>query len=420
MSTVINDQFEAAAQAETAFEQRLAGLLGALLARHGWIDGQAGLAPRYARWREASLALLRQHAGTAGAAADWDASLAQWQGYREQAGDDPLLGAQIRLIDVVLPQLPAILKGERAATGVLFPQGQLTLVESIYRDNPVADYFNAVLGERLEAYVRARLAHRPQEQLRLLEVGAGTGGTSQGLWPRLAPLAAGIEEYCYTDVSPAFLLHAEQHYRAQAPYLRTQRLDIEAPPVAQGFEVGRYDAIVATNVLHATRDIRRTLRNVKLLLKANGILLINEVASASLFSHLSFGLLDGWWLSQDEALRIPGTPALSPQGWRSALQAEGFGAIAYPAEAAHRLGQQIVLAVSDGVIRVEHGGAVAPVVPDAAPDAAPVRADASRAIAKQAIRASLAATLKLDDAQLLDDQAFSSFGVDSITGVSLV
>ncbi|WP_186019656.1 SDR family NAD(P)-dependent oxidoreductase [Burkholderia gladioli] len=420
MSTVINDQFEAAAQAETAFEQRLAGLLGALLARHGWIDGQAGLAPRYARWREASLALLRQHAGTAGAAADWDASLAQWQGYREQAGDDPLLGAQIRLIDVVLPQLPAILKGERAATGVLFPQGQLTLVESIYRDNPVADYFNAVLGERLEAYVRARLAHRPQERLRLLEVGAGTGGTSQGLWPRLAPLAAGIEEYCYTDVSPAFLLHAEQHYRAQAPYLRTQRLDIEAPPVAQGFEVGRYDAIVATNVLHATRDIRRTLRNVKLLLKANGILLINEVASASLFSHLSFGLLDGWWLSQDEALRIPGTPALSPQGWRSALQAEGFGAIAYPAEAAHRLGQQIVLAVSDGVIRVEHGGAVAPVVPDAAPDAAPVRADASRAIAKQAIRASLAATLKLDDAQLLDDQAFSSFGVDSITGVSLV
>ncbi|HDR9512269.1 TPA: SDR family NAD(P)-dependent oxidoreductase, partial [Burkholderia cepacia] len=255
-----------------SLEQRLGKLLRALLAKQGWMDGEVGLAERYTRWHEVALQLLPSR-DLADALADWDTQWPQWETYREQVSDDAVLGAQVRLADAVLRALPAVLRGERVATEVLFPNGQLELVEGIYRDHPVADYFNAVLGERLVAYVEARLAQDPQARLRIVEIGAGTGGTSVGLFARLAPYASHIDEYAYTDVSAAFLLHAQTHYAQQAPYLKTQRLDIERSPVTQGFEAGRYDVVVAANVLHATSDIRRTVRHAKTLLKGQGLLL---------------------------------------------------------------------------------------------------------------------------------------------------
>ena len=35
---------------------------------------------------------------------------------------------------------------------------------------------------------------------------------------------------------------------------------------------------------------------------AAGMVLLNEISGTSLFTHLTFGLLDGWWLYEDEEL----------------------------------------------------------------------------------------------------------------------
>ena len=434
MSVLVQDGPEVSVQ-EYGLEQHLSRLLCALLAQQDWLSTDTGLAPRYARWHEAGLRMLREQGAIQDSAPlDWKTSWSQWQAYREQVRDDAVVAAQLRLLDAVLPALPAILRGDQAATDVLFPQGQLGLVEGVYRDHPVADYFNGVLGERLDAYVRARIMHDPRAKLRIVEIGAGTGGTSAGLFAQLGAYAEHIEEYCYTDVSPAFLLHARERYAAQAPYLQTRRLDIEHTPVAQGFTLGHYDVAVAANVLHATRDIRRTLRHVKTLLKGNGLLLLNELSAASLFLHLTFGLLEGWWLAEDEAVRIPGTPALSLQGWRDVLAAEGFGAIEAPAEAAHELGQQIIVAISDGLMQVQsekktpqeeprvwmpsHKSDAATVAPMPVP--AKIAPERHSDQARTAIRASIAQTLKVSEADLEDDQPFSTYGIDSVTGVALI
>ena len=106
-------------------------------------------------------------------------------------------------------------------------------------------------------------------------------------------------------------------------------------------------------MLHATRNIRQTLRNVKAALRANGVLLLNEISRKSLAAHLTFGLLEGWWLSEDAALRMPGGPGLFPESWTRVLEMEGFRGVRHPAEQAHALGQQIILAESDGVVRQE-------------------------------------------------------------------
>ena len=41
-------------------------------------------------------------------------------------------------------------------------------------------------------------------------------------------------------------------------------------------------------------------------------------------------------------LRLAGCPGLAPQSWKQVLEEEGFLHVLFPAEAQHRLGQQIV------------------------------------------------------------------------------
>lgn len=430
-----------AAQDIADLEALLAPLLRRQLVAMGWLTADACPPEQYLQWHAHSRHLLQAHgllaqtSGTEDSAQWW----AQWEAYRVAVQDKPAQRVRVELVNATLRALPAVLRGELAATEVLFPQGQLDRVEGIYRNHPVADYFNAVLAERLIAYVQARLQADPQATLRILEIGAGTGGTSAALFAQLAPYASRIAQYCYTDMSWAFLLHAQQHYASQAPYLHTQRLDIERDPMAQDFALGDYDVVVAANVLHATRDIRRTVRHAKALLKGNGLLLLNELTDTGLFVHLTFGLLDGWWLAEDRALRIEGTPGLTPPMWQQVLSAEGFEAITFPAEAAHGLGQQIAAAFSNGVVRqlrqielpiIPLNLAVAPVQAMVrAPSASARHLPAERAVPspnlsaaaelqsqiEHALTGMISAYLKMAREELERDAPLSQFGFDSIT-----
>src|SRR3546814_9020426 len=176
-------------------------------------------------------------------------------------------------------------------------------VEGIYRGKTVADHFNTVLADTLVAAVEERLRTDPGARLRILEIGAGTGSTTAMVLPRLTPYERNIAEYAYTDVSKAFLFHAEEQFAAQYPYLRPCLFDVEKPLAGQGVEAQRYDVVIATNVLHATRDIRRPLSTCKAALRNGGLLLLNETSGSSSFAALHSGLPDVRWLSYDNAPR---------------------------------------------------------------------------------------------------------------------
>ncbi len=288
----------------------------------------------------------------------WDAAMPGW---RENANHR----AYLTLIEACLRRLPEILTGALPATDVVFPDSSMHLVEGIYKHNLIADHFNRVLGDNLRAELAARAA-RGERGLRLLEIGAGTGGTTAGLLPMLRGFGDLVEEYCYTDLSKAFLLHAQEAYKPEFPALRTAIFNVGKPLSLQSIEGNRYDAVIATNVLHATSDMRETVRNAKALLKRGGMLLVNELSAWSWYTHFTFGLLDGWWLYEDEKLRLPGSPCLSPAQWESLLKAERFLDIRFPAHADHGLGQLMLAARSDGVVRQR-------LVPPAAPAKAALR-----------------------------------------------
>ncbi|HXO70896.1 MAG TPA: phosphopantetheine-binding protein, partial [Bradyrhizobium sp.] len=398
------------------------------------LETRLGLLPLYRRWLKESVRALIERGllvksgevltpadNVAKAWSHWDAGKDQWLGSHGRA--------MIRLAETAVRALPDILRGAVPATDVLFPNGSAALVEGIYKKNPTADFFNSLLAEAVVALVEERRKSNPSLKLRILEIGAGTGGTSAGVLERLKRYKEAIAEYRYTDLSRAFLLHGEDAYGPDTPCLRFSLLNIEKPLAAQGIEPGSYDVVIAANVLHATADIRRTLRNAKAALRRNGVLLLNEMSRNSMFSQLTFGLLEGWWLYQDDHLRIPGCPGVAPDRWRDVLADEGFRAVSFPAGAAHILGHQVVLAESDGIIRQEltppntpsrvSPAAIAATMP---PPPAQIRPDAKALTinVRTAVRESVAHVLKMDGASIADDQSFSDYGVDSILSVALM
>lgn len=212
--------------------------------------------------------------------------------------------------------LAAVLQGNVDPLQLLFPDGDMGPLTRFYRDSPGQRAIQVLLQQALTK----TLVELPDDQgIRVLEIGAGTGGTTAFLLPHLPEDRT---EYVFTDVSPLFTSKAQNHF-ADTDFLRCEVLDIEQDPADQGFGRHGFDVIVAANVLHATRDLQQTLRHVRSLLAPGGTLLLAEGAARQNWIDLIFGLTEGWWRFVDHDLR-PEHALIPPDAWTSLLQRNGF------------------------------------------------------------------------------------------------
>ncbi|HEY0834876.1 MAG TPA: SDR family NAD(P)-dependent oxidoreductase, partial [Azospirillum sp.] len=412
----------------TALEAALLPLFAATLRALNLSDGDGGegVPGFYRQWLRAGRALLAER-GADRPAADPARAWEDWERAKRQALNHADLAAAIELVEACLRGLPDVLAGRVRATDIIFPDSSMRRVEGVYRDNAVADHFNGLLAAALAAAVEERLRHDAGARLRILEVGAGTGGTTALVLPRLAPYRENIEEYAYTDLSKAFLFHAEERFVGDYPFVRPCLFDVEKPLAGQGVAAGQYDMVIATNVLHATRNIHRTLATCKATLRKGGLLLLNEISTRSLFAHLTFGLLEGWWLSEDQPLRIPDSPGLYPERWRTVLEQEGFSPVLFPAPGTHALGQQVVVARGDGVVwqaaAPQAAKPAAPVPPPSVREvpAAPTPAggEALKAAANRHLKALVARSLRMERDDIDEREPLEAYGIDSILVVQI-
>ncbi len=104
---------------------------------------------------------------------------------------------------------------------------------------------------------------------------------------------------------------------------RYHLLDIEREAEPQGFAAGQFDIVIAANVLHATAELRATLRHIRSLLAPSGLLILVEGTTPERWVDLTFGMTDGWWRFRDRDLR-PNYPLISRDSWRGLLDEAGF------------------------------------------------------------------------------------------------
>ncbi|AHC73991.1 ptzE [Candidatus Endolissoclinum faulkneri L5] len=240
--------------------------------------------------------------------------------------EEPYLSSHIKLIKRCAEALPNVLSGQITGKEVIFPDGSMNLLAPIYEGNTWADKFNRRAAEAV-ARAAVALAKERRETLRIIEIGAGTGGTTNDILPALnrACYEHKIDlNYVYTDISVEFIDYGRNRFAYDYPFLSFAKMDIEQSPVDQGFDIGKIDIVVAANVLHATAKINSTLSNIRNMLSHGGVLIVNEITRSSLFATMTFGLLDNWWQFKDSNIRQPHSPLLDIASWGQAFRAAGL------------------------------------------------------------------------------------------------
>ncbi|WP_406335968.1 SDR family NAD(P)-dependent oxidoreductase [Streptomyces sp. NBC_00203] len=219
--------------------------------------------------------------------------------------------------------LADVLLGRADPLTLLFAEPD-ALAARIYDSTPVMHHQYRTARLLLQTALAAWPEGRP---LRVLEVGAGTGGLTAALLPHLPPERT---HYTYTDVSSAFFPAAQVRF-ADHDFVHYRCLDLDTDPVAQGFTPASYDLVIAANVLHATRDLRRTLHRIGDLLADGGQLLAVESHDEAALTPV-FGLLDSYWGAEDTDLR-PDGPLLARDRWPGLLEECGYTGTVQPGDA---------------------------------------------------------------------------------------
>lgn len=219
----------------------------------------------------------------------------------------------------------SVLRGETDPLQLMF--GQDDILDQVYADLVrLGD-----LPELLAKYLQILGENRTN--LCVLEVGAGTGSSTEAVIRHLAPvsedgrlLQSSVLQYTYTDISSAFFDKARDKFKSWQSIFEYKVLHAEKDVESQGFECGMYDVVVAQNVIHATEDLHSTLTNLRKLLKPGGRIMIQEGMRQDYFwSALAFGQLSGWWLSKEETRRW--SPFASKEKWGTLLSGAGFDGV---------------------------------------------------------------------------------------------
>ena len=208
----------------------------------------------------------------------------------------------------------AVFEGKSEYLDILLQDGVLTGVYSWYND--IWDFKDYI-----------QLLGHAKPQMRILEIGAGTGGLTAKFLENLQSDYGErlYHKYTFTDISSGFFVAAKERFKDYQG-IEFQSLDISRSPVDQGFSPGEYDLIIASNVLHATPCLHDTLSNARTLLKTDGQLLLQELCPITQTMSYVTGPFAGWWLAEEDGRAD--RPFVSPDEWDKRLRGAGFSGCA--------------------------------------------------------------------------------------------
>lgn len=236
--------------------------------------------------------------------------------WEKLAQQRPAYHSNLKLLSICGQNLAQVLAGKQEGLGLLFPDGPAPALENFYESSPDFRIYNILVQKVLSALLKNLPEYR---KIRILEVGAGTGGMSSYIIPKLP---ADKVEYLFTDISHTFMTFAEDKFR-EYPFVTYQTLDLEKDLEAQGIQKNSFDIILSSNVFHATKNIKETIKKMQSILSSEGVMLFEELTRVMCMYDLVFGLLDGWWLFEDTELRTSHA-LLSQKNWKAVLKDAGF------------------------------------------------------------------------------------------------
>ncbi|KAA8645229.1 Type I Polyketide synthases (Type I PKS), partial [Aspergillus tanneri] len=222
--------------------------------------------------------------------------------------------AELELLHPIGQALPAILRGTTD------PFEKLLEDDVLDRWNIYGTTFRPMCKSMCD-FIK-RVVHK-HPHMDILEIGAGTGGATRQV---LEAIGDKYTSYCYTDISADLVEKATEKFPHHARKMEFKAVNIERDVVEQGCEVGKYDMVIAGNVLHATHNLSEALQQTRSLLKPGGYLVLLEITGEMmLFLLCVMGCVPGWWPRYDEGRQRQ--PGASPTEWDKLLRSAMFSGV---------------------------------------------------------------------------------------------
>ncbi|MER6384963.1 bifunctional Gfo/Idh/MocA family oxidoreductase/class I SAM-dependent methyltransferase [Streptomyces sp. NPDC001250] len=228
--------------------------------------------------------------------------------------------------------LPELMRDEQQAALLLFPEGRTDVADAVYRETITARYLNTAVAAAVRSLAAVRNAARP---LRITEVGAGTGATTEAVITALRENGRGRPpvDYLFTDVSHFFVSVAKERHAAH-PWIRHGLYDVDQDPAGQGLVPTAADVVIAAGVLNNARDTDATMRHLAGLLAPGGVLLVTEPTR----EHLEILASQAFMMTAaEDAREATDTTFLTREQWLEALAGAGFRQIVTAPDEAHPL-----------------------------------------------------------------------------------
>lgn len=182
----------------------------------------------------------------------------------------------------------------------------------------VKDFITRLLDGLCSSNETMHESHK--QKLKILELGAGTGGTTKYLAPLLQSYHTRVPvTYTFTDLSQGLVSQAERKFQQYDSVMAYQTQDIEKPPPAE--MVGSQHIVIAVNAIHATADLVQSLKSLRQFLRPDGLALVMEVQERLCWADFVFGLFEGWWKFKDGRTHA----TVDAKAWEKAFHDAGFG-----------------------------------------------------------------------------------------------
>jgi acyl transferase domain-containing protein/acyl-coenzyme A synthetase/AMP-(fatty) acid ligase/aryl carrier-like protein/NAD(P)-dependent dehydrogenase (short-subunit alcohol dehydrogenase family)/surfactin synthase thioesterase subunit len=205
--------------------------------------------------------------------------------------------------------LPRYFDGSLDGESILFSGDGAAHLREYYQSSFLLNRLNGALRRIVDAVAAAN----SQRVVKILEVGGGTGASTEGILDALRERGASVD-YTFTDLSEGLIRLAEDRF-GEHPGFHATLVDLDSDESVAALD-DDYDIVVAVDVIHATRDIARTVDRLRGQLAPNGMMLLVEDLKQLAWVDLTFGLLDSWWSFDDDRTDHP---LLDAQRWHSLL-----------------------------------------------------------------------------------------------------
>lgn len=205
---------------------------------------------------------------------------------------------------------------------VYYLKGDSSPMDCLARDDMLRDFYRVDRSFVLWNKFITLLGHQ-HPTMRILEIGGGTGAATSSLLKvlRSSDGVSLFSSYTFTDISSEFTATAKEQF-AGMEKIEFKRLDISKDVQGQGFQLHSFDLIIASNVIHATPNLKYSLERVHDLIAPGGYFMLHELDTEHPFVDYTFGVLPGWWAGKDDGR--PERPFISPENWDLALKSAKF------------------------------------------------------------------------------------------------